>query len=575
MSRFFLIACIFATALTGFAVTSPIDAQVRYSGSEFSKRSPVFARNGVVSTSHPLASQVGLDVLKSGGNAIDAAIAANAALGLMEPTGCGIGGDLFALVWIAKDRKLYGLNASGRAAMASDREALVEQGLTRIPTRGPLGVTVPGAVDGWFMLSDRFGSQPMADLLEPAIEYARQGFVLTPQIGGGMNRTLNFYHGAGFPNLEETYKRDGKWPEAGMVFTNPMLANSYELIAKDGRDAFYNGPIAEAIADEVQAQGGVLAVEDFAAHEGNWVEPVSTNYRGYDLWEIPPNGQGIVALQMLNILETFDFSDIEFGSKQHIHLVTEAKKVAYEDRAKYYADPAFAEVPLEKLISKEYGAERAKLIDPDRAGSFEAGDLPDHGDTIYLTTADSEGNMVSLIQSNYTGMGSGVVPKDVGFMLQNRGAAFSLNPDHKNRLEPGKRPFHTIIPAFVTKDGEAYFSYGVMGGSMQPQGHVQVLMNMVDFGMDPQEAGDAPRMRHLSSNTPEGVPANGIPEDGHGVLNLEPGFSPVVERQLMRMRHRIGSGLAYGGYQGILWDAEGGYYVGATESRYEGASVGY
>jgi gamma-glutamyltranspeptidase/glutathione hydrolase len=569
------IIALLVLSLFSLPLAGPVDAQVRYSGSEFSKRSPVFARNGVVSTSHPLASQVGLDVLKAGGNAIDAAIAANAALGLMEPTGCGIGGDLFALVWVAEEKKLYGLNASGRAAMASDPEALVAQGLSRIPTAGPLGVTVPGAVDGWFMLNDRFGSKPMADLLAPAISYAKEGFVLTPQIGGGMYRTLTRYHERGFPNLEETYKRDGKWPDAGMVFGNPMLANSYELIAKDGRDAFYNGPIGEAIAKEVQAQGGALTVEDFEAHTGTWVEPVSTNYRGYDLWEIPPNGQGIAALQMLNILETFDFSEIEFGSKEHVHLVTEAKKIAYEDRAKYYADPEFANVPLEKLISKEYGAERAKLINPERAGSFEAGDLPDHGDTIYLTTADVEGNMVSLIQSNYTGMGSGVVPKNVGFMLQNRGAAFSLKAEHKNRLEPGKRPFHTIIPAFVTKDGDPYFSYGVMGGSMQPQGHVQVLMNMVDFGMDPQEAGDAPRMRHLSSNTPEGEPANGIPTDGRGVLNLEPGYSPVVERQLMRMRHRLGSGLAYGGYQGILWNAEGGYYVGATESRYEGASAGY
>ncbi|MEM6583728.1 MAG: gamma-glutamyltransferase, partial [Pseudomonadota bacterium] len=444
-------------------------------------RSPVFARNGVVSTSHPLASQIGLQVLKDGGNAIDAAIAANAALGLMEPTGCGIGGDLFALVWIAEEGKLYGLNASGRAGLESTLERFAKDGLDSVPTQGALAVTVPGTVDGWFMLHDKFGSQPMTDLLAPAIEYAREGFVLTTQIGASMKRTLEYFEGQGYPNLRATYQIDGQWPAPGTLFRNPMLAKSYELIAQQGRSAFYDGPIAEAIVTAVQDQGGHLTLQDFKEHHGDWVEPVSTDYRGYELWEIPPNGQGIAALQMLNILETYDFSAIPFGSKEHIHLFTEAKKLAFEDRAKYYADPEFADVPVEILISKDYARERAKLINPERAGQFEAGDAPSHGDTIYLATADKDGNMVSLIQSNFWGMGSGVVPKDAGFMLQNRGAAFSLQADHNNRLEPGKRPFHTIIPAFVTKDGKPYFSYGVMGGYMQPQGHVQVLMNIVDF----------------------------------------------------------------------------------------------
>jgi gamma-glutamyltranspeptidase/glutathione hydrolase len=546
------------------------DAPVRYSGSDFSKRAAVYARNGMVSTSHPLASQIGLDILKGGGNAIDAAIAANAALGLMEPTGSGIGGDLFALIWMAEEQKLYGLNGSGRAALEIDRAQLVRDGHVTMPFEGALPVTVPGTVDGWFMLNERFGSRSIAQVLAPAIAYARDGFVLTTQIGAGMARTLAYFSRAGYPNLEETYQQGGRWPAAGMVYRNPLLADSYELIAEKGRAAYYDGPIAKSIVDAVRSQGGYLSEEDFSAHHGDWVEPVSTGYRGYELWEIPPNGQGIAALQILNILETFDFRDIAFGSKEHIHLFTEAKKLAYEDRAKYYADPEFADVPVEKLISKAYGRERAKLIDRTRAGIYEAGELPGHGDTIYLTTADRHGNMVSLIQSNYAGMGGGIVPKGVGFMLQNRGAAFSLQPDHRNSIEPGKRPFHTIIPAFVTKNGKPYFSYGVMGGSMQPQGHVQVLMNMVDFGMGPQEAGDAPRIRHEGSSTPEGLPAEGV-----GNMMLEAGFSPAVVRDLVKMRHNVGSGLYFGGYQGILWKEEEGYYVGATESRHDGASVGF
>jgi gamma-glutamyltranspeptidase/glutathione hydrolase len=530
----------------------------------------VYARNGVVSTSQPLASQIGLQVLKDGGNAIDAAIAANAALGLMEPTGCGIGGDLFALVWMAKEKKLYGLNASGRAALEISREKVISDGHDSMPFDGGLAVTVPGTVDGWFKLNERFGSRSMAKLLAPAIEYARDGFVLTPQIGYGMERTLAYFSREGYPNLEETYQQNGEWPAGGKLYRNPLLAKSYELLARDGRDAYYEGPIADAIVAAVRQQGGYLSKKDFMEHHGDWVEPVSTSYRGYELWEIPPNGQGIAALQILNILETFDFSSISFGSKEHIHLFTEAKKLAYEDRAKYYADPEFADIPVETLISKEYARERAALINPARAGTYSPGDLPDHGETIYLTTADRHGNMVSLIQSNYAGMGGGVVPKGVGFMLQNRGAAFSLQEDHRNRLEPGKRPFHTIIPAFVTKDGKPYFSYGVMGGSMQPQGHVQILMNMVDFGMDPQEAGDAPRIRHEGSSTPEGQAADGV-----GNLMLEAGFSPSVVRDLIMMRHKVGSGLFFGGYQGILWHEEEGYYEGATESRFDGASVGY
>jgi len=385
-----------------------------------------------------------------------------------------------------------------------------------------------------------------------------------------MGRQLRYFHSRGYPNLESTYRIDGRWPDAGRLFRNPMLAASYQRLAQQGRAGFYEGPVAQAIVTVMQAEGGFMTLEDLAGHRGEWVEPVSTSYRGYDVWEIPPNGQGIAVLQMLNILEQFDFGRIDFGSAEHVHLFTEAKKLAYEDRARLYADPAFEQVPVQRLISKAYARERAALIDPDRAMSYEPGEVPGQGETIYLTTADDQGNMVSLIQSNYAGMGSGIVPADTGFMLHNRGAAFSLQATHRNRLEPGKRPFHTIIPAFVTRGGEPWFSFGVMGGSMQPQGHVQVLMNMIDFAMDPQEAGDAPRIRHEDSPTPEGRPGR-----GSGLVNLEPGFSPAVQRQLIRMRHRLGSTFFYGGYQGILWNAEEGYYVGATESRMGGQAAGY
>lgn len=542
----------------------------RYTGPDHSLRSAVYARHGMVATSHPLVTQIGLQVLMDGGNAIDAAIAANAATGLMEPTGSGVGGDLFALIWSADDKKLYALNASGRASMNANREALVAQGLEYLPRGGALSVTVPGAVDGWFMLHERFGSVSMPELLAPAIRYADEGFPLTQFIGYGMKRSLTFFRSRGYPNLEDTYAPDGTWPDSGVIFQNPMLAETLRSIADKGRDGFYSGRIASAIAKVVQDNGGFIDEADLAAQRGEWVEPVSTNYRGFDVWEIPPNGQGIAALQMLNILEQFDFSEVSFGSAEHIHLFTEAKKLAFEDRARYYADPAFESVPVEHLISKAYAKERAALIDREQASTYVPGDLSDHGDTIYLTTADRHGNMVSLIQSNYSGMGSGMVPKGTGFMLHNRGAAFSLKADHKNRLEPGKRPFHTIIPAFVTKDGRPYFSFGVMGGSMQPQGHVQIVMNMVDFGMDPQEAGDAPRIRHSESPTPEGLPG-----EGRGVLNLEPGFSPAEVRDLKLRRHTIGSDFFYGGYQGILWNEDEGYYVGATESRMDGQAAGY
>ena len=545
-------------------------AQDRTSGELFATRSEVLAQNGMVATSHPLATQIGLDILKQGGNAIDAAIAANAALGLMEPTGCGIGGDLFAIIWDAKTKKLYGLNASGRSPKSLTLEYFQQQGLKEIPSYGPLPVSVPGAVDGWFELHQKFGSMKMATLLAPAIEYAEKGFPLTQVIGSGMRGSVNNMEKR-FPNIKETYKdpNGDQMPGEGEIFKNPMLANTYRKIAKGGRDAFYKGEIAGTISNFMKANGGFLSKEDLAAHKSEWVEPVSINYRGYDVWELPPNGQGIAALQMLQILDEFDFSDIEFGSTEHLHLFTEAKKLAFQDRAKYYADMDFANVPVSELLAESYAKQRSELIGS-RAAIYDAGKIS-AGETIYMTTADKHGNMVSLIQSNFRGMGSGMVPPGLGFMLQDRGELFSLTPGQANTYAPGKRPFHTIIPAFITKDGEPFVSFGVMGGDFQPQGHTQIVMNLVDFGMNLQEAGDAPRWDHTGSPTPTGQPA-----EKTGMIRVESGISYETIRGLMSKGHEVGFERgAYGGYQAIMWDKENKVYRGASESRKDGQAAGY
>lgn len=546
------------------------EAQDRISGPANVTRSEVIAQNGMACTSQPLATQVAIDILKQGGTAIDAAIAANATLGLMEPTGCGIGGDLFAIVWDAESEQLYGLNASGRSPQNLTLGYFKEQGMEKIPSHGPLPVSVPGAVDGWFELHEKFGKLNMEDILAPAISYAEQGFPVSELIAYYMNRSIPFYMGRGFPNVEDTYTIDGKAPQKGQIFKNPYLANTYRELAKGGVDAFYKGDIARTIADFIQEQGGFLSYEDLANHDSEWVEPVSTNYRGYDVWELPPNGQGIAALQMLNILEQFDLTSMGFGSPEYIHHLVEAKKLAFEDRAKYYADMDFADVPVETLISKDYARERAKAIDPNRAGRYEAGEIS-AGETIYLTVADQYGNMISLIQSNYRGMGSGMVPPKLGFMLQDRGELFSLEEGQNNTYEPGKRPFHTIIPAFVTKDGAPFMSFGVMGGDFQPQGHTQIIVNMIDFGMNLQEAGDAPRISHDGSSSPTGLEAQ-----GRGSISLESGVPFATIRALMRMGHRVGfSNGIYGGYQAIMYDAENGVYYGASESRKDGMAAGY
>ena len=521
----------------------------RVAGRQLASRSEVIAPHAMAATSQPLATQIALDILKAGGSAVDAAIAANAALGLMEPTGCGIGGDLFAIVWDAEKKELTGLNASGRAPQAMTLEYFRDKGIEKIPPYGPLPVSVPGAVDGWFELHGRYGRLPMQKILAPAIGYAKDGFPVSEVIAHYFKsgqRRLGKY-----PGFAETFMPNGRVPEKGEMFRNPRLAKTYETIAEKGRDEFYRGDIARRIAAYMAEQGGLLAYEDMAAHTSEWVTPVSTNYRGWDVYELPPNGQGIAALQILNILEGFDIASMGFASVDYLHTLIEAKKLAYEDRARYYADMDFVDVPVARLISKDYAAERRRLIDPGRAAkSLPAGEALQQGDTIYLTVADVDGNMVSLIQSNYRGMGSGMTPGELGFVLQDRAELFSLDPGHANVVAGGKRPFHTIIPAFVMRDGEPLISFGLMGGAMQPQGHAQIIVNLVDFGMNLQEAGDAARVNHDGSSTPTGA----IMNDG-GVVNLESQFSEAVRKGLTARGHVLGPG--GGGFDKFrikIWD---------------------
>ena len=547
-------------------------AQDRMSGKTFATRSAVMAQHGMACTSQPLATEAAIDVLRKGGSAVDAAIAANAVLGVVEPAMNGIGGDLFAIVYDAKTKKLYGLNASGRSPYGLTLEEFKKRGLQSIPTEGPLCISVPGCVDGWFELHNKFGKLPMRQLLEYAIQYARDGFPVADETADVWK--INLQKLSKYPGTAAVYLPDGKPISRGAIFKNPALANTLEKIAVRGRDFFYKGEIAMSIDSFMKKNGGYLSVKDFADHTSTWVEPVSTTYRGFRVWEIPPNGQGIAVLQMLNILEGYDFSKIQFGSAEHIHLFVEAKKLAYEDRAKYYADMDFAKVPVQQLISKKYADERRKLISMDKASdNFIAGDpVLNGGETVYLTVADDQGNMISLIQSNFSAYGSGIVPAGLGFVLQNRGRLFNLEEGHNNTYAPHKRPFHTIIPAFVTKDDKPYMSFGVMGGAFQPLGQVQVLMNMIDFGMNEQEAGDAPRIDHAGSSDPTGVKNNGV-----GTILLESGFSFETIRTLMQMGHVVGFEQPgnYGGYQCIRYDAEHKIYFGASDPRKDGMAAGY
>ena len=538
----------------------------RITGLPFATRSEVIGQNGMAATSHPLATQTAIDVLKSGGNAIDAAIAANAVLGLVEPTGCGIGGDLFAIVWDEKTNQLYGLNSSGPASKKMSIDYVKQQGFEKIPAYGALPVTVPGAVAGWSALHDKFGKLPFKNLFNNAIDYANNGFPVTELIAYYLERSSSVFKD--YENFSSVWMPSGTTPKKGEIFKNPLLAKTYQAIAKTNGQSFYEGSTAAEIIKILNENGNPMSLGDLRNFSPEWVEPVSTNYRGYDVWELPPNGQGIAALQILNILENYDIRKMGFDSAEYVHLFVEAKKLAFEDRAKYYADSNFSSIPTTKLISKEYALERNKLINMNNAAKrFDAG-LED-GDTIYLTVADKYGNMVSLIQSNYRGMGSGIVPDNSGFMLQDRGEMFSMDPNHKNSLIGGKRPFHTIIPAFITKDNEPYISFGLMGGAMQPQGHAQIVINLIDFDMNLQEAGDAPRIRHMGSSEPTGE----VMEDG-GYLTLESGFSTDIRNQLTKLGHTLKDEKGgYGGYQAIMLIDD--VYYGASESRKDGQASGY
>jgi gamma-glutamyltranspeptidase/glutathione hydrolase len=521
-------------------------------------RSPVLATRGMVATSQPLAAAAGLRVLQEGGNAIDAAIATAATLNVVEPMMAGIGGDLFALVYHADSQKLYGLNATGRAGALASAAKLRERGLERIPYDDILAVTVPGALDGWEMLRSRFGSRPLEDLLEPAIFYAESGFPVSEIIATDWEWSVPKL--SKNPDSAATYLVDGRAPKHGEIFKSPDLGRTFRLIAEKGPDAFYRGELARRIVDFVQAEGGFLTLEDLASHHGDWVEPISTTYRGATVYQIPPNSQGFVALEMLNIVEGFDVAKLGHNSADLLHRLIEAKKLAYADRDRYLADPEKARVPLSTLISKEYAAERRKLIDPERAATEVPPGLIDTTETVYLTVVDEKRNVVSFIYSVFDDFGSGRVVPGTGIALQNRGAGFSLESGHPNEMAPGKRALHTNMPGMVFKNGKPWISYGVMGGDMQPQGHTQVLLNIIDFGMNVQQAGEAARFRHFSES---------------GVA-FESGVDIDVLQALIRKGHRPMTRMAaYGGYQAIEIDWENGVLIGGSDPRKDGCALGY
>ncbi|HJR60102.1 MAG TPA: gamma-glutamyltransferase [Vicinamibacterales bacterium] len=565
--RKLLLAGILVVTTISFNAQSPGD---RPAPNPRATRSVVMARNGIIATSQPLASAAGLAVLQNGGNAIDAAVTAAAVLSVVEPTMNGIGGDLFALLYDPKTKSVRALNASGRAPAAATAEEFKRRSLSSIPYRGELSVSVPGVVDGWSELLARHGTLTLAKALAPAIRYAKDGYAVSEIIAHqwqDQEATL-----ARDPAAAATFLIDGRAPRTGEIFRNPTLGASLELIAEGGRDAFYKGPIARAIGDDMARRKGLLTAADLAAHTSDWTDPISTTYKGHQLLEFPPNTQGAVALEMLNILDGFDLKALGHNSAAYLHLLVEAKKIAFADRDAWLADPgATPPEALRRMISKEYGAERRKEINPERAareyrplsiggGSPSGEEHPQaHGDTIYLTAADKDGNVVSLIQSIYEAFGAGIVAGDTGIALHNRGSLFSLRAGHPNLIAPGRRPFHTLVPAMVMKDGAPWLSFGVMGGDMQPQGHVQVFLNMVEFGMNVQEAGEAPRFRHT---------ANG--------LALESNISPEARFGLDARGHRLVTSIgAFGGFQGILIDPKTRVMMGGSDPRKDGLAIGW
>lgn len=531
-------------------------------------RSVVMARNGVVATSQPLAAQAGLRILLQGGNAIDAAVATAAALNVVEPMSTGIGGDMFAIAYLHKSREIVGINGSGRAPSSATVEKLTSLGFTRVPSTGILSVTVPGAVDGWDQLLRRAGTMKLSQVLQPAIEYAEEGFPVSEVIAWQWEESLLKL--ASDPDSARTWLMDGKAPPAGSVFKNPALASTLRKLAEEGRDAFYLGEVARAIEEKALALGGLLSASDLASHTSTWVEPIHTNYRGYEVYEIPPNGQGIAALEMLNILEGYDLARLGPDSPGFWHLLVEAKKLAYADLSAHLADPSFYQVPAEQMLSKEYAERQRDRIDRGRAATEPLSGIAvidpaaaamEEGDTVYLATADRWGNMVSFINSLYNGFGSGITAGNTGVVLQNRGTLFSLDPRHPNRIEPGKRPYHTIIPAFVTREGRPWLSFGVMGGDQQSQAHVQVLVNMIDLGMNVQAAGDAARFHHSqAANT----------------LALETSIGGPVRTELERIGHRLVQETGtFGGYQAIMRNSTSDSLLAGSDPRKDGAAAGY
>ena len=548
----------------------------RIAGANFATRSTAYGVHGAAATAHPLATLAAIDTLRAGGSAIDAAIAANAALGFLEPVSCGIGGDCFVMLWDPRLGKVVGLNGSGRSPRSlslETQQARARNGFIR--PFGATAVSTPGAVDAWWTLHQRYGRLKWADLFAPAIDMAQHG---TP-----VPQTIAAYYAAAhrvftrpdmgieeIDNYKKVWAPDGRTPAEGEIFANPALARTYGLIAGGGREGFYGGEVADSIDAYFKRIGGWLSKADLAAHHSQWVEPVSTNYRGVDVWALPPNTQGIATLQALNILEQFDLKAMGFQSTASLHVQVEAKRLAFEDRARFYADPDFAKMPIDWLVSKSYAAERARLIRPDRILTpVHPGEAPSHGDTTYFSVADAQGMMVSMIQSNYRGMGSGLSPDGLGFMFQDRGELFDLTPGRPNTYAPGKRPFQTIIPGFATRDGAPWMAFGVMGGDMQPQGQAQIMLDRIDYGLGLQEAGDSPRWHHEGSTEPTGEEQHGI-----GTLHLESGVPEATKRGLAALGWSFGpSDGSFGGYQAI--ERLPGRYGAATEMRKDGVALAY
>ncbi|MDD3836510.1 MAG: gamma-glutamyltransferase family protein [Phenylobacterium sp.] len=548
----------------------------RIDGATYATRSAAWGLHGAAATAHPLATLAAIDILRAGGSAVDAAIAANAVLGLVEPIACGIGGDAFVMLWDPRRRKVVGLNGSGRSPRGLSLDTVrsrARNGL--IPSHGAISVSVPGAVGAWGDLHARYGKLAWKDLFAPAIRHAEEGHPVAQTVAYYLARSFDVFNrpSAGIEEVEnfnKVWAGEGRTPREGELFRNPALASTYRRIADGGPREFYEGDIARDIERYFRRIGGWMTRADLAAHRSEWVDPRSSSYRGVDVWALPPNSQGLATLQLLNILETFDVKAMGFQSAAAIHHAVEAKRLAFEDRARHYADPAFHDAPIDWLISKDYARERAGLIRPDRILTpVHPGQAPSRGDTTYFCVADADGMMVSLIQSNYRGMGSGLSPDGLGFMLQDRGELFALQDGHPNLYAPGKRPFQTIIPGFATRGGEPWLAFGVMGGDMQPQGQAQIISNMVDFGLDLQAAGDAPRWHHEGSSEPTGEAQKGV-----GTLRLETGVPEKTRAELARIGWAFGpSDGGFGGYQAIeRWP---GRWAAASEMRKDGVALAY